>query len=103
MHTKKSLLLACLFESGFSHRELRHIIQEQSIEASWNELKEKCISLDIPAERKKKIILQSQNIHEDDLERIIQEKEITIITLEDPSYPESLKTIGHIPALLYVR
>jgi predicted Rossmann fold nucleotide-binding protein DprA/Smf involved in DNA uptake len=37
------------------------------------------------------------------IEKYLKEKNVDIITIYDPQYPEKLKSIGHAPAFLYVR
>jgi DNA processing protein len=98
--------LAYLHMAGLTHADLKKLFSEQEDYKIVfdNIIKSGELSVPwIPSERKQKIIDKSRTIDIWKVWKIIQEKNIKIVTLHDDNYPESLRTIKQAPYLLYVR
>ena len=101
-----SIALAALHGIGFTHKDLKRIFETQINYSGFleNLIKTKSIYQDwIALERKSKIIEKLSKINISHLESIITNKNIKIITIDSPLYPEKLRTINQAPYLLYTR
>lgn len=100
------LALAILHSGGFTHNDLKKLFentQEYSLILedflhTWETLTPWMTN-----ERRNKIIEKLSKINTIKLEKIIQEKNIQLITIESEIYSEKLRTIKQSPYLLYVR
>jgi predicted Rossmann fold nucleotide-binding protein DprA/Smf involved in DNA uptake len=54
-------------------------------------------------ERRDKILTTLSSLDTENIDRIIEQKNIQLITLDSPLYPERLATIKQSPYFLYVR
>ncbi len=82
-----------IFESNTEYEKVyQKILSENTVEYPW-----------ISPERKEKILKNIKNINVWNIQHIIHEKNIELITLHDSRYPESLRTIKQAPYLLYIR
>ncbi len=99
------LHLAYLHHIGFTHKDLKHLFEtwEKYVEFFWKVAKKWVDMPWISPERRGKIIDNIRNLDTESIQRIIDEKQIDIITIQDSRYPLRLKTIKRAPYLLYVR
>lgn len=100
------LSLAYLLQSGYTHNDLKNLFLYEKIstpEAVWEWLQSGIVIWDIPEGRWEKILEKSKKVDTKSIEKLIAEKNINIITIDDPRYPERLKNIWHAPYFLYVR
>jgi predicted Rossmann fold nucleotide-binding protein DprA/Smf involved in DNA uptake len=54
-------------------------------------------------ERRDKILTTLSSLDTENIDRIIEQKNIQLITIDSPLYPERLATIKQSPYFLYVR
>ncbi len=98
--------LAILHSSGFTQNDLKKIFEHHEnyheilidLQTEW-----KTQTPWITEERRAKIVSSLQKIDIPKIEKIIEEKQIQIITLKSDNYSEKLKTIKQSPYILYVR
>lgn len=98
--------LVYLHSAWCSHADMKKLFLSESpisYTGAWVWIKNRTLKLDTTEERNKKIQEKSQEIEEEKIVKLLDEKNIEIITWEDKRYPERLKTIGHAPYFLYVR
>jgi DNA processing protein len=98
--------LAILHSAGFTHKDLKKIFEthEKYDEVYESLIHEKTIELLwMTDERKNKILEKLQHINAEWIKKVIQEKEIQLITIHSIEYPEKLRTIKQAPYFLYVR
>lgn len=105
MLDNRTLHLSFLLQAGCTHLELKNLLLagEISPEILWKEVQDNTLSLDISEDRKRKIQEKYKKVDPEKIQKYLEEKNIQIITITDPDYPEGLKTIWHAPAFLYVR
>lgn len=99
-------LIAYLHSAWFTHKDLKKIFEtHEDYESVYNSLvSSEDISFPwITEERWKKIIYNIRNQDVWKIWKIIQEKNIKLISIHDSLYPERLRTIKQAPYLLYVR
>lgn len=98
--------LAFLHSAGFTHKDLKKIFESHE---DYNEVYTGFKNGSwIPTpwmteERRVKILENLKNIDIWKVWKIIQEKNIELITIHDARYPEKLRTIKQAPYMLYVR
>ena len=98
--------LAYLHSAGFTHKDLKKIFESKE---NYDEVYEWLMKWSwintpwIPEERRIKILEKLKNLDIWKVWKIIQEKNIKLITIHNASYPEKLRTIKQAPYLLYVR
>lgn len=103
---KNLLHLAYLHSAGFTHKDLKNLfeVQENYEEVFQGFIWGKWIHTPwMTQERREKIISNLRKLDTTILQKIIKEKDITIITIQNNSYPKRLKTIKQAPYLLYIR
>ena len=100
------LSLALLHSAGFTHKDLKRIFETtENYQDIFDSLSE---GNDIPTpwismERKIKILETLKKLDQPKIKKIIEEKNISLITIKHPLYPEKLRTIKQSPYLIYVR
>lgn len=98
--------LAILHSAGFTHKDLKKIFETHE---RYEEIYEWFITgkkRDLPwmtNERKQKILEKLGKINTEGIKKIIEEKQIQLITIHSWEYPEKLRTIKQSPYFLYVR
>lgn len=100
------LSLVILHTGGFTHKDLKKLFEnEQNYSVLLEDFlqNKKTPTPWMTSERREKILEKLQKINIKNIEKIINEKEIQIITIESELYPERLRTIKQAPYLLYVR
>jgi DNA processing protein len=103
---KNIYFLAFLHSAGFTHKDLKKIFETHE---NYEEIYEWFITgkkRELPwmtDERKAKILGKLQNINTEWIKKVIEEKEIQLITIHSSVYPEKLRTIKQAPYFLYVR
>ena len=105
MLDSRNLHIAFLLQAGYTHLELKKILLTGNIspEILWKKMQDNTISLDISDDRKARIQEKYKKVDPEKIQKYVEEKNIDIIAITDPEYPESLKAIWHAPAFLYVR
>lgn len=94
-----------LHACGLSHLELTEIFEDNNKpEDFYTELSNKNLEKYVKNfERRGKIVENYKKLKTNYIDRVIEKLGVDIITLDDESYPESLKNIPHTPYILYVR
>jgi DNA processing protein len=98
--------LAFLHSAGFTHKDLKKIFEHhENYDTIYAEFKNgKWIPTPwMTEERRWKILENLKNIDIWKVWKIIQEKNIELVTIHDVRYPERLRTIKQAPYMLYVR
>lgn len=98
--------LAYLHSAGFTHKDLKKLFEwEENYEEVYNWFVnwQWMPTPWIPEDRRTKILENLKNIDVWKIWKIIQEKNIQLITIHNTIYPEKLRTIKQAPYLLYVR
>lgn len=98
--------LAFLHSAWFTHKDLKKIFEiEENYDAVYEGFKNgKWIPTPwMTGERSIKILEKLKTLDVWKIGKIIQEKNIELITLHDDRYPEKLRTIKQAPYMLYVR
>lgn len=95
MLDNRTLHLSFLLQAGCTHLELKNLLLagEISPEILWKEVQDNTLSLDISEDRKRKIQEKYKKVDPEKIQKYLEEKNIQIITITDPDYPEGLKTI----------
>lgn len=106
--TDSCITLVFLHSLGFTHRELRSYFLETENplppEVFFASLSPEILrNIRIKDEKIGKILEKKRNLDEGAIRKLLAEKNISIITWNDPLYPERLKRIGHAPFFFYVR
>ena len=100
------IFLTFLHSAGFSHNDLKKIFEHHN---NYEDIYTQVLSgKRIPSpwmteERYLNIREKLTKLDIKNIEKILQDKQIKIITIDDESYPEKLRTIRQAPYLLYVR
>jgi DNA processing protein len=104
MSDNTHLSLAYLLQSWYTHHDLKWIISSSASPWEiWEDTKQWKNPLELSEDRIIRIREKIEKVEEEKIEKYLERKEIKIISIEDPDYPEKLKSIGHAPAFLYVR
>ena len=105
MLSNSELSLSYLFQSGFTHLELKKYIYQwwMNPEKLWDEISDTIFPIEMTEERQRKIQEKMKKVDTQEIKIFLTEKNIQIITLDNPLYPQKLKSIWHAPAFLYVR
>lgn len=106
MLTNHHIALVCLHSSGCTHLDMKKLFLEGEIphpEVVWENLLLWNFALEIPEERRKKILEKAGQVDIQKIKNTLESKSIEIIDWTHSLYPERLKTIWHAPFFLYVR
>ena len=102
---KEKKYIVYLHSCWLSQQELLSVFAEEASPKNFfNNLSDRTLRSYIPNfSRRSEILKRREKIDTDKLDKIIHDLNLTLITLEEDSYPESLTNIPHTPFLLYVR
>lgn len=95
--------LALLHSMGMSQKKLALISPENSENFYQTVNISKLLQIGINQETAQKIVDKKTSLNVERVERLMQQKNITIIHKNDPEYPFLLKEISDAPTLLYIR
>lgn len=101
-----SVALATLHSGGFTHKDLKNIFEHSENHAEVLEgflCGRWAPTPWMTAERRANILEKLGKVDSTKLEAIIKEKQIELVTIDSPKYPERLRTIKQAPYVLYVR
>jgi predicted Rossmann fold nucleotide-binding protein DprA/Smf involved in DNA uptake len=96
MHNSTLLSLTYLLQSGYTHHDLKTLFWHQnsySPEDVWASLQKDIIIGDMHTDRHQIIREKYKKVNIQAINTMIVEKNIDIITLDDPRYPDRLKNI----------
>ncbi|USN58750.1 MAG: hypothetical protein H6767_01245 [Candidatus Peribacteria bacterium] len=101
----KHVYLAALHALGFTQKQLFQASKEfEDISALYESLSSSQLGkLGIGQDKSQKILEKKENLSVSDLEKVLAQRKVQLVTFFDAEYPESLKQLSSPPFLLYVR